>query len=161
MCVKERKYFQSLDQWFSSFLMLRPFNTVPHVMVTPTIRLFPLLLHNWKIAILIICKVNILKRQGCQRGHGPNIGNHMSRSCRWLWAALCGDWEPGHVLFKNNASFKYYTLLSSPLIFLQKKIKCFSWAGGLAPWFYMPCKYLLLQTLRGDICFHIVIWLIV
>ena len=29
-CVKE-----SLEQWFSTFLMLWPFNTVPHVVVTP------------------------------------------------------------------------------------------------------------------------------
>ena len=28
------QYLEVLDQWFSIFLMLRPFNTVPHVMVT-------------------------------------------------------------------------------------------------------------------------------
>jgi len=39
-----------LEQWSSTFLMLRPFNTVPYVVVTcapPTIKLFLLLLHNY------------------------------------------------------------------------------------------------------------------
>jgi hypothetical protein len=29
-----------LDQWFSTFLMLQPFSTVPHVVVTPTVKYF-------------------------------------------------------------------------------------------------------------------------
>ena len=29
-----------LHQWFSTFLTLRPFNTIPHVVVTPIIKLF-------------------------------------------------------------------------------------------------------------------------
>ena len=36
-----------LEQSFSTFLMLGPFNTVLHVMMTPTIKLFSLLLHNY------------------------------------------------------------------------------------------------------------------
>ena len=37
---------QPLDEWFSAFLTLWPFNTVPHVVVTPTITLFSELLPN-------------------------------------------------------------------------------------------------------------------
>ena len=33
-------------QWFSAFLVPQPFNTVPHVVVTPTTKLFSLLIHN-------------------------------------------------------------------------------------------------------------------
>ena len=43
-----------LEQWFSIFLVLRPFNTVPHPMVTPTIKLFSFLLHNFITAILLL-----------------------------------------------------------------------------------------------------------
>jgi hypothetical protein len=39
---------------FSAFIMLQPFNTVPHAMVTsPTIKLFSLLLHNCNFAMVI------------------------------------------------------------------------------------------------------------
>uniref|UniRef100_A0A8C8W324 Uncharacterized protein n=1 Tax=Peromyscus maniculatus bairdii TaxID=230844 RepID=A0A8C8W324_PERMB len=31
-----------MEQWLSTFLTLRPFNTVPYVVATPTIKLFPL-----------------------------------------------------------------------------------------------------------------------
>jgi hypothetical protein len=30
-----------LEQWFLTFLMLRPYNTVPHVIMLPTLELFP------------------------------------------------------------------------------------------------------------------------
>ena len=36
-----------LEQWFSTFLMLQPFNTVPHVVVTPNHTIILLLFHNW------------------------------------------------------------------------------------------------------------------
>lgn len=40
--------------------MLRPFNTVPHVLVTPpTIKLFLLVLHSYKFATAMNCNVNI------------------------------------------------------------------------------------------------------
>jgi hypothetical protein len=35
-----------LDQWFSTFLTLTPFNAVPHVVVTPNHKVILLLLHN-------------------------------------------------------------------------------------------------------------------
>lgn len=35
-----------LEQWFSTFAMLRPFNTVPHVEVTPRHNVISLLLYN-------------------------------------------------------------------------------------------------------------------
>jgi hypothetical protein len=49
------------EQWFSTFLMLQPFNTVPHVVVTiPQIKLFLLLLHNYNLATITHHNVNIL-----------------------------------------------------------------------------------------------------
>ena len=47
-----------LHQWFSSFLMLQPFNTVPPVAMTPTIKLFSLLLHNCNFATVMKYDVN-------------------------------------------------------------------------------------------------------
>lgn len=37
-------------EWFSTFLMPQPFNTVPHVTVNPTIELFSLPLDNYDFA---------------------------------------------------------------------------------------------------------------
>jgi hypothetical protein len=53
-----------LNQWFSAVLMLRPFNTVPHVVVTPpsppTIKLIPLLLlYNCNFATVMNLNANI------------------------------------------------------------------------------------------------------
>ena len=48
-----------LHQGFSTFLMLQPFNTVPHAVVTPTIKLFLLLLLTYNFAAVMNCKVNI------------------------------------------------------------------------------------------------------
>jgi hypothetical protein len=44
-----------LEQRFSTFLMLRLFNTVLHVVVTPIIKLSSLLLYNCKFATVINC----------------------------------------------------------------------------------------------------------
>ena len=44
-------YLVHADQWFSIVLMLRPFNTVPHVVVTPpTIKLF----HYYFITVILL-----------------------------------------------------------------------------------------------------------
>lgn len=49
----------SLDQYFSTFPMLGPFNTVPPVMVTPpNPKIFSLLLCNCDFATVMNCKVN-------------------------------------------------------------------------------------------------------
>ena len=48
-----------LGLWLSSFLVLWPFNTVPHVVVTPTIKLFSLLLHNCNFATVMNNNANI------------------------------------------------------------------------------------------------------
>lgn len=52
-----RKYV--IRQWFSMSLMLRPFNTVPHVAVIPIIKLFLLLFHSYKFATVKNLDVNI------------------------------------------------------------------------------------------------------
>ena len=46
-------------RWFSTFLMLCPFNTVPHVMVTPNHNIILLLLHNYNFATIMSHNVNI------------------------------------------------------------------------------------------------------
>jgi len=42
-----------LMQRFPTFLTLQPFNTVPHAVVTPTIKLFWLLLHGCNAATVM------------------------------------------------------------------------------------------------------------
>jgi hypothetical protein len=67
--------------------MLRPFDTVPYVVVTPTIRLFLLLLHNCNFAIgmnhsVDICSSFVLRVTPAEgtldpsKGHDPQVENH-------------------------------------------------------------------------------------
>lgn len=42
-----------LGHWLSTFLMLQPFKTVPHVVVTPTVKLYWFLLQNCKFDTVI------------------------------------------------------------------------------------------------------------
>ena len=49
----------AFEQWFSTFLMLQPFNMVPHVVVTPTHKIILLLLHNYSFATVVNCNLNI------------------------------------------------------------------------------------------------------
>lgn len=48
-----------LEQWFSTFIMLRPFNTAPHVVVIPKHKVISLLLHKSNFAIVMDHNVNI------------------------------------------------------------------------------------------------------
>ena len=48
----------SLEQWFSIFLMLWPFNTVPHVVANHNHKFFSLLLHNCSFSSLLNRNVN-------------------------------------------------------------------------------------------------------
>ena len=50
---------QTLDQWFSTFLMLQPFSSILNLVVAPIIKLFLLLLQNCNFAIVIYHNVNI------------------------------------------------------------------------------------------------------
>jgi hypothetical protein len=50
-----------LYQWFSAFLMLRPFNTVPPVVVTPKHKTISLLLHNCNFTTVMNCKYLICR----------------------------------------------------------------------------------------------------
>lgn len=43
---------KALERWFSTFLILCPFNTVPHGVVTPNHKIFALLVHNYTFAIV-------------------------------------------------------------------------------------------------------------
>ena len=51
-CTHVSSRHVSLDQWFSTFLMLQPFNTVPHV-VTPNDKIILLLLQNYSKVTVI------------------------------------------------------------------------------------------------------------
>lgn len=42
-----------LEQWFSIFLMLKPFDTVLHIVVTPNHKAISLLFYNYKFTIVI------------------------------------------------------------------------------------------------------------
>ena len=46
-----------LKHWFSSSLMLRPLNTVPHVVVIPRHKIILLLLHSCNFATLVNCNI--------------------------------------------------------------------------------------------------------
>jgi hypothetical protein len=50
-----------LEQWLSTFLMLSPFHTVPHVVVTPTIKLSSLLLLNCNFATVMNHNIKYLR----------------------------------------------------------------------------------------------------
>ena len=50
---------QFLTQWFSTFLVLQPFNTVSHVVVTPNHNIISLLLYNCNFATIVNYNVNI------------------------------------------------------------------------------------------------------
>lgn len=47
-----------LPQWFSAFLIPRAFNTVPHVVATPSHTIILLILHNCNFAIAVDYNVN-------------------------------------------------------------------------------------------------------
>lgn len=62
-------YFSSSDlvrvsKWFSIFLILSPFNTVPHGVVTPDHKIISLLLYNCKFATVMNHNINISDMQG-------------------------------------------------------------------------------------------------
>lgn len=79
-----------VTQWFSTFLMLWPSNTVSHVVVTlpnPPIKLFLLLYHKCNFATVIYHNINFgyaghLIYKSCervfrtQRGYNPQVENH-------------------------------------------------------------------------------------
>jgi hypothetical protein len=46
-------------QWFSTFLMLGPFNTAPHVVVNPNHKIILLLLQNRNFATVMNHDVNV------------------------------------------------------------------------------------------------------
>jgi len=52
---------QIVNQWFSTFLMLLPFNTVPHVRVMPNHKTISMLLHNHNFATVMNCKFLIYR----------------------------------------------------------------------------------------------------
>lgn len=105
----------ALKQCFSSFLMRRPFNTFPHVVGTPTIQLFLLLLHNCHFANVMKNNVNIWyatpKKWSVKppRGCNPHVGNHCFKliygcTACFVSGGCCGDilhCSPGTITCKH------------------------------------------------------------
>jgi hypothetical protein len=61
---------------FSTFLMLGPFNTVPHVVVAPDHKIFPLLLHNcnfdrYESCKYLICRISDMQPLFKGSSHAP------------------------------------------------------------------------------------------
>ena len=85
----------ALEKWSSFFLMLRPFNTVPHAVVTPNYEIL-LLLHNSnfdtvmnhnKIPVLsFVLGQTLWKGHSTlpQRGHYSQVENHWSSDCSMI-----------------------------------------------------------------------------
>ena len=48
-----------LIQWFSTSLMLQPFNTIPYIVVNPNFKIMLLLLHNYNFVTFMNLNVNI------------------------------------------------------------------------------------------------------
>ena len=57
--LRQRPHQIDLVQWFSTFLMLRFFNAVPQVVVTPNHNIILLLLPNCNFATVMNCHVTI------------------------------------------------------------------------------------------------------
>jgi hypothetical protein len=57
--IKSQEETALLKQWFSAFLVLRPFNTVPCVVVTPNHKVTGVLFHNYNFATVMNHNVNI------------------------------------------------------------------------------------------------------
>lgn len=87
--VRETLFLQvAFGSWFSTFLTLRPFETVPHVAVTPTIQSFSLLLPTCNFATVRKCQylcflvvlfdpcVRVIKPP---RYLNPQVGKHWIR----------------------------------------------------------------------------------
>lgn len=72
-------------QWFSSFLILWPFNTVAHAMGTPTINLFLLLIHSFNSTTVMNClwHVGYLIYDPCERV----MAIHKGVATHWLRTA--------------------------------------------------------------------------
>lgn len=60
-----------LQRQLSTFLMLRPSDTVSHVVMTPNHKIMSLLSHNYNVAPVINCNVNIWREIGFRKGLQP------------------------------------------------------------------------------------------
>ena len=67
---------KGLSHCFPTFLMLRPFHIVPCAVVTPTITLFLLLLHNCNFGTVMECNINVFGDRGLPKG---SVMTHRSR----------------------------------------------------------------------------------
>lgn len=61
----------TFKQYFSIFLMLQPSDRVPHVVTTPNVKLFLLLVHVFNFASVMNHTVNILGGGGLPKGSLP------------------------------------------------------------------------------------------
>ena len=78
--------------------MLRPFNTVPHVVVTPNDKIIPLLLHNCNFATNINHNVNIWPCGGCN----PQVEK--------LWSSRSGQQKDQNLALGTEVTMGGYLL---------------------------------------------------
>jgi hypothetical protein len=87
--VGSHNFLIALKQWSSAFLMLWPFNTIPKVVVTTAIKLFPLLLHNCNFATITYYNVNISVFPWCYGTHvNPPVQPSKGVTIHRLWTAV-------------------------------------------------------------------------
>ena len=67
------------EQLFSTFLMLQPFNTVPHVVVTHSHKIISLPLHNCNFATVVSCHVDICVYRGSYVTSVKGLLNYLQR----------------------------------------------------------------------------------
>lgn len=80
---------EPLEQRSSTFLTLRPFNTVPHVVMTPNHKIISLLLHSTNFATVMNCNVNICAFSWSQ--NHPMVTSYE----RAMWPPPKGLWPIG------------------------------------------------------------------
>lgn len=85
--------------WISAFLLLRPTNTVSHIVVTLDYNIIFSQLHNCTLAAAMNCKYLICKSCG---GHSPHIEKHHA------WCFACPP-------LSNIQQSCLYSLLSTPV----------------------------------------------
>lgn len=61
-------YMNIIKQWFSTFLMLQPYNRVSHIVQTSTLNTFSLLLHDCNLVAVMNGNVNNFGDKGLPRG---------------------------------------------------------------------------------------------
>lgn len=99
----------SLHQWLSTYLMLRPFITVPYVVVTPSDQI-----HGYFVTVVLLLLCIIMQTLMLSDGRDPHVENHHSRPAN---SAKCSNTDtfplkPQTLLTTRNSSTRLLGLWS-------------------------------------------------